>query len=79
MASRNTAPLPPTTAERAKNFLAYGFAISIALHLIFGPFVHFKNTQTEEEAPQKVTVIKVPTPPPTAPPQQTPPPRQTPA
>jgi TonB family protein len=89
----NKAPLPPPTADRARNFLLYGFAISIALHLIFGPFLKFKNTQTTEEAPQKVTVARIPTPPPTPPPtptphptlpptpppKQTPPPQQTPA
>ncbi len=93
MASNNAArpPVPPT--ERAKNFLFYGFAISIVLHLIFGPFLKFERTQATEEAPQKVTVVRVPTPPPTPPPtptphptlpptpppKQTPPPQQTPA
>ncbi len=90
----NKTPVPPSpTADRAKNFLLYGFAISIALHLIGGPFLKFQNTQTSEEAPQKVTVVRVPTPPPTPPPtptphptlpptpppKQTPPPQQTPA
>ena len=90
----NKDPRPPApTADRAKNFLLYGFAISIALHLIGGPFLKFQNTQTNEEAPQKVTVVRVPTPPPTPPPtptphptlpptpppKQTPPPQQTPA
>jgi outer membrane biosynthesis protein TonB len=90
----NKDPRPPApTADRAKNFLLYGFAISIALHLIGGPFLKFQNTQTSEEAPQKVTVVRVPTPPPTPPPtptphptlpptpppKQTPPPQQTPA
>ena len=69
----NTPAGPPVT-ERAKNFLLYGFLISIALHLLFGPFVRFKHTQTEEEAPQHVTLTKVPTPPPTPPPKSTPPP-----
>lgn len=67
----NTPAGPPVT-ERAKNFLLYGFLISIALHLLFGPFVRFKHTQTEEEAPQHVTLTKVPTPPPTPPPTPTP-------
>jgi TonB family protein len=93
MATNKAPTPPPRTADRAKNFLLYGFAISIALHLIFGPFLKFKNTQTSEEAPQKVTVVRVPTPPPTPPPtptphptlpptpppKQTPPPQQTPA
>src|SRR5437870_5653114 len=64
--ARNSAPPPPLpTVERAKNFLAYGFAISIVLHLIAGPFLKFERTQTTEDQPQKVTVVRVPTPPPT--------------
>ncbi len=93
MASNNApkAPVPP--AERAKNFLVYGFVLSIALHLIGGPFLKSAKTVTEEDQPQKVTVVKVPTPPPTPPPtptphptppptpppKETPPPQQTPA
>src|SRR4030081_537243 len=87
------APPPPPAADRAKNFLLYGFAISIALHLIGGPFLKFQNTQANEEGPQKVTVARIPRPPPTPPPpppphptlpptpppKQTPPPQQTPA
>src|SRR5579884_68944 len=87
-------PQPPVSrADRAKNFLFYGFAISVALHLIFGQFVKFQNSHTEEEQRQKVTVVRVPTPPPTPkptptppptpiptpPPETTPPPKQTPA
>ncbi len=93
MATNKTPAPPPPAADRAKNFLLYGFAISIALHLIGGPFLKFQNTQTQEDAPQKVTVVRVPTPPPTPPPtptphptlpptpppKQTPPPQQTPA
>ncbi len=93
MATNRTPAPPPVTADRAKSFLLYGFAISIALHLIFGPFLKFQNTQTTEETPQKVTVARIPTPPPTPPPtptphptlpptpppKQTPPPQQTPA
>src|SRR3984885_14951681 len=88
MASNN-APTPPVvTAERARNFLAYGFALSIALHLILGPFLKFERTQVQEDQPQKVTAGRVPPPPPptppprlppTPPPKQTPPPQQTPA
>ncbi|MGD1065350.1 MAG: TonB family protein [Vulcanimicrobiaceae bacterium] len=87
-----TTPPKPTpkpqasTTARARNFLAYGFIISVALHLILGPFISFKPTQTKEDAPQKVTVVRVPTPPPTPPPTPkpsptpppTPPPKQTP-
>ena len=93
MASNNAPKPPVVTAERAKNFLFYGFALSIVLHAIVGPFVKFGNTQAEEDQPQKVTVVRVPTPPPTPPPtptpkptppptpppKQTPPPVQTPA
>jgi TonB family protein len=90
----NTPPgPPPSAAQRTKNFLLYGFALSILLHLLLGPFVKFQHTQTEEDAPQKVTVAKIPTPPPTPPPtptpkptppptpppKETPPPKQTPA
>ncbi|GAC1659937.1 MAG: hypothetical protein NVS4B13_06470 [Candidatus Elarobacter sp.] len=93
MASNNSPQPPVPTAERAKNFLAYGFALSIALHLIAGPFLKFERTQAQEDQPQKVTVVRVPTPPPTPPPtptprptvpptpppKSTPPPQQTPA
>src|ERR1700737_3913679 len=84
----NKAPVPPAPpADRAKNFLLYGFAISIALHLIGGPFLKFQNTQTWEKAPKRGTAVRGPTrappphptPPPTPPPKQTPPPQQTPA
>ena len=63
----NNSPTPPVyTSERAKNFLAYGFAISIVLHVLGGPFLKFEKTQVEEDQPQKVTVVRVPTPPPPA-------------
>lgn len=67
----NSGP-PIVTRARVKNFLAYGFVISVILHAVFLPLVQFKNTQTEEEAPQKVTVARIPTPPPTPPPTPTP-------
>ena len=93
MASNNASKAPVPPAERAKNFLLYGFALSIALHLIGGPFLKSAKTVAEEDQPQKVTVVRVPTPPPTPPPtptphptppptpppKQTPPPQQTPA
>jgi TonB family protein len=89
----NNSPQPVVTADRARNFLVYGFAISIVLHLVLGPFVKFERTQVTEDQPQKVTVVRVPTPPPTPPPtptpkptlpptpppKATPPPQQTPA
>jgi TonB family protein len=75
----NEPPRPPvSTATRAKNFLAYGFAISLVLHAIVGPFLKFQQTHTEEEQPQKVTVVRVPTPPPTPPPTPKPTPTPTP-
>ncbi|GAC1537621.1 MAG: hypothetical protein NVS2B17_10500 [Candidatus Velthaea sp.] len=74
----NAPQSPPTTTQRVRNFLAYGFLLSIALHLLIGPLVKFQKTQVEEE---KVSVIKrdviptpVPTPPPTPKPTPTPPP-----
>ena len=83
---------PPTARERTQNFLLYGFGLSILLHLIVGPFVHFERTS---EAPEKIETVKIdkmptppptpkptpkptPTPPPTPPPKETPPPKQTP-
>jgi len=71
--ARQIDPQPPVSnLERAKYFLLYGFAISIALHLALGPFVQFERTQVQEDKPQKVTVVRVPTPPPTPPPTPTP-------
>ena len=73
---------PPTVRERTTNFLLYGFALSVLLHLIIGPFVKFDRTQ---EAPEKTDVVKIdkmptppPTPKPTPPPTPTPPPKNTP-
>jgi protein TonB len=69
----NNSPTPPVyTSERAKNFLAYGFAISIVLHALVGPLLPHEKTHVEEDQPQKVTVVRVPTPPPTPPPTPTP-------
>jgi hypothetical protein len=66
----------PTTAERARRFLLYGFALSLLIHVIVAPFLTIK---TPEPDPEKVTVIKrdrMPTPPPT--PKPTPKPTPTP-
>jgi protein TonB len=69
----NNSPTPPVySSERAKNFLVYGFAISIVLHLTLGPLLPKERTHVEEDQPQKVTVVRVPTPPPTPPPTPTP-------
>jgi len=78
---------PPTVRARTTNFLLYGFALSILIHLLIGPLVQFKRTP---EAPEKVETVKIdrmPTPPPTpkptpkptptpTPPPATPPPKQ---
>ena len=59
--------------ERARNFLAYGFGISITVHLIVLPFVHTQATATEEErVVDTFHVDRMPTPPPTPPPSPTP-------
>jgi TonB family protein len=55
-----------------RNYLAYGFGISIAVHLIVLPFVHAQPTVAEEERIGKFHVDRVPTPPPTPPPTATP-------
>jgi protein TonB len=78
MAQNQPPKAPISNAERARNFLAYGFLISLALHAIGLPFVQFHPTHQEEEQPQKVTVVHVPTPPPTPPPTPKPTPPPTP-
>jgi periplasmic protein TonB len=93
MASRSPQENKPqntvsSVARYSRRFLLYGFAISIALHLIFGPFVQWKQVQNEEREVEKVSVTKrvtkvvtpkpTPTPPPSATPKpitQTPPPK----
>lgn len=65
-------------ARYSRRFLLYGFAISIALHLIFGPFVQWKQIHSEEKEVEKVSVTKrvtkvvTPKPTPTPPPSPTP-------
>ena len=85
MAQKKPAPKqqqgPPNTVaavlDYSRRFLLYGFVISVALHLIFGPFVNWKRpSEGEVEKVQKVTVTKIQTPKPTATP--TPPPSPTP-
>lgn len=78
MAQNQPPKAPASRAQRATNFLAYGFALSILLHAIVGPFIKFEQTHTEEETPQKVTVERIPTPPPTPPPTPTPKPTKPP-
>jgi outer membrane biosynthesis protein TonB len=55
-----------------RNYLAYGFGISIALHLIVLPFVHPQPTVAEEERAPDFRVDHIPTPPPTPPSTPTP-------
>ncbi len=65
-----------------RNDLAYGFAISIAVHLIVLPFVRPQATVAQEEPVPPFRVVHMPTPPPTPPPTPkptvppTPPPHQ---
>ncbi|HYW53750.1 MAG TPA: energy transducer TonB [Dongiaceae bacterium] len=59
--------------ERARNFLVYGFAISLAVHAFVLPFVHVpRPAQDEERKPDVIDISDMPTPPPTAPPSPTP-------
>ncbi len=52
-----------------RDYLAYGFAISIAVHLMVLPFVHPQATVAEEERVDTFHVDHhIPTPPPTPPP-----------
>ena len=62
-----------------RNYLAYGFAISIVVHLIVLPFVRPHATAAQEEfIPPLHVDHHLPTPPPTAPPTPTPRPTQQP-
>ncbi len=62
-----------------RNYLAYGFAISIAVHLIVLPFVRPIPTVAQEEPIPPVHIDHhLPTPPPTPPPTPTPRPTQQP-
>ena len=58
--------------RNGRNFLAYGFALSVAAHLIVLPFVHAQATVAQEEPPGTYTSTTLPTPPPTPPPTPTP-------
>ncbi|MDQ6943481.1 MAG: energy transducer TonB [Candidatus Eremiobacteraeota bacterium] len=68
--------------ERTRTFLAYGFGISIAVHLIVLPFVHTQATATQEDRVVDTFRVDMPTPPPRPPstptPQPTVPPTQPP-
>jgi protein TonB len=73
----------------SRRFLFYGFALSIVLHMLFGPFIQWQRPPEAGEKIEKVSVTrkltKVATPKPTPTPHntptpqaQTPPPNQTP-
>jgi protein TonB len=82
------APTPPAQRPPTANagrYLVYGFAASILLHLIFGPFLgQFKTAKDEGEkveqvsVTKKITKIQTPKPTPTPAPTPTPPPEKTP-
>jgi len=64
---------PRSRRERARNFLAYGFAISVLVHLIVLPFVHAeKALALHEEPPHDLIIDHIAPPPPTPPPTPTP-------
>lgn len=86
MASQQPSPAKtPNTVSSvvrySRRFLVYGFLISVALHLLFGPLVDFKKIEQDKEKVETVSVTKKPTkvvtpkPTPTPPPQPTPTPR----
>jgi outer membrane biosynthesis protein TonB len=58
--------------ERTRNFLVYGIALSIAVHLGIMPFVHAEKSQAAEQKPDVFDISDIPTPPPTPPPTPTP-------
>ena len=57
---------------RARTFLAYGFAISLAIHALALPFLRAEKAQAYEDLPQVLQVDPMPTPPPTPPATPTP-------
>ena len=65
--------MPNRTRERARSFLFYGFAISLAVHLIVLPFVRPAPTVAKDEPPPTILHRDpIPTPPPTPHPTPTP-------
>ena len=58
--------------DRARNFLAYGFGISIAVHALVLPFVHAERTFAQEPPLPDLHITHIPTPPPTPRPTPTP-------
>lgn len=67
-----------TVTRYSRRFLVYGFLISVALHLIFGPLVDFKKIEQDKEKVETVSVTKKPTKVVTPKPTPTPPPQPTP-
>ena len=67
-----------TVAAYSRRFLLYGFVISVALHLLFGPLVDFKRIEQDKEKVETVSVTKKPTKVVTPKPTPTPPPKPTP-
>jgi TonB family protein len=69
----------PAVIAHSRRFLLYGLAISILLHLLFGPLVQFRKYAQEDEKVEKVSVskkvTKVETPKPTPTPAPTPTPK----
>ena len=65
--------MPNGTRGRARSFLVYGFAISVAVHLIVLPFVRTTPTVAKDEPPPTILHRDpIPTPPPTPRPTPTP-------
>ena len=65
MSAKPPTKTPPTVRERTQNFLLYGFALSILLHLLVGPLIKFQRTPETAEKVETVKIDKMPTPPPT--------------
>ena len=40
---------PSTPGDKARSFILYAFALSIALHVFFGSFLNYKPYKSEEE------------------------------
>jgi protein TonB len=88
MAAKSPTPPapPPTVGEKVRNFLGWGFVLSIAIHFLVLPLVirynpsHAEQPETEKVSMSKKVKVVVPTPPPPTPtpPPPTPPPKSTP-
>jgi protein TonB len=80
---QNPPPLPAPIVkpvDRARNYLVWGFGLSILIHLIGAPLIsNLRYHEQQQPDDTKVSISKkakivVPTPPPTPPPTPTPPP-----